>query len=65
MIRALEYRKWLINQSLFGETKTNNTLSYRKQDNFFLDRNQSKTSSAVIVVRTFPNTLMGEGTNPV
>ena len=36
MIRALEYRKWLINQSLFGETKTNNTLSYRKQDNFFL-----------------------------
>ena len=36
MIRALECRKWLINQSPFGETKTNNTLSYRKQDNLYL-----------------------------
>lgn len=41
-IRALECRKWLINQSSFGETKTNNTLSHRKQDNCFLSEISQK-----------------------
>ena len=47
MIRALECRKWLINQSPFGETKTNNTLlSYRKQDNLSLSEINPKRPQA-------------------
>ena len=46
-IRALDSRKWLINQSSFGEKKNQQHLSYRKQDNLFLSEISQKGLQAL------------------